>query len=194
VKRASDGGVSLIQGYGVVEDQAPVGSGINIWVGGATNTGTRNTNTTDAQLRAAEAWVTGTATVINNPGLSTTCPVPFQGQLALNPAIGAVSPPPAPPPSPPPAPPPSPPPAPPPSPPPAPPPPPSGAPFGFVRLQPAPVSGSSGANGTNTRSYLVTSKQSYTNPLTYRGAFCIEQQLAYRSHAEYVGVCLDRVA
>jgi hypothetical protein len=85
----ADGSVAQVDMYGVVEDFAGAGAGIGIWVGGAQNNGQRNTTTTNAQLTRAEAWVTGTATVIANPGLTSSCPVPFQAQIALNPAIPA---------------------------------------------------------------------------------------------------------
>lgn len=86
VKRA-DGKIQPVKRYGVVEDSAAAGAGIIIWVGGADNNGHRIQNVTNAQLSAAEQAVSGTATIITNPGLTMSCPVPLTQQIALDPLV-----------------------------------------------------------------------------------------------------------
>jgi hypothetical protein len=86
----ADGSVASIKRYCVHEDMTSDSNKVIFWVGGADNNGQRDA-TSDAALAKGEAWVTGQATLIINPGLGSACPVPTNTKIANDPNVGTTT-------------------------------------------------------------------------------------------------------
>jgi 3D (Asp-Asp-Asp) domain-containing protein len=85
--KLADGSFASIKRYCVYEDLTQDPNKVIFWVGGATASGGRDA-VTNAALAKGEAWVTGQATLIINPGLGSTCPVPNATKIANDPNVG----------------------------------------------------------------------------------------------------------